>query len=1010
MEFQIVNDSKQAEQGIDALAQSLSRLKTAISGGTSSLNKTASGIRNLSNALKSINAGDMSQKLGRITTSLRSLSELSAVKIPSNINTQLTKLGVAINSIKWTDGEKLTALADGLRPLSSLSTSKLTSFINQLSKLPSVAEALDKVNINKFSAQMAQLATAMKPFASEMQQVANGFAAFPSRIQKLVTSTNNYNGAAETAEKKTNRWAVALSALKLTSIVYVINRLAKGVASVVYDASEWEGVMYRFGRAFGDSAEDAYREVEKISSLMSIDKQTFMQYSSIFGNMLQGYGVSQVDASKMAMNYTEMAYDIWAGYNDMYTSFEDAATAVRSAISGEVEPIRRAGFTIVDSQLKITAANYGIAYSSQSASEELKSYLRYLTLYEQMKSQNLIGTYANELNTAEGLLRALRQQVISLANELGSLLLPIFAKIIPYIQGFVAVIREAVASLAALFGVTIQKLDFSGAFGAGANATEEMADNLSSAAGSAKKLKQYTMGFDELNIINPNSGSGSGSGASGGSYDGMFDIEKLWDDAVYQSVQNQVEALKEKCKELLKVVLAIGAGIAAWKIVSALPGSTLKEKLGAFLAIAGAVETIVNFTDAWVNGLNTANLVGMFSGIASTVAGLALVFGGFGAAMGAVFGGIILIVSGLWDTIRNGGEMSTQAFVAIEAGIVAVGIALAALVSPWTLIVAGIVAVSVAVYKYWDEISAFLKTTGADIKAGFSAVGTAFHDTVLEPITTNATEICNALSLSFSTAKEDVINAWNAVTEWFSNFKSNVIQIVADLATKIIMSFRSAKEGVISAWNAVVLWFTDTVINPLSNAFSLCKDTIVGYAQTLWNTITGIFAGVGEWFDTNVVGVVKTAIKTLVNAAISLFESMLNGIIGAINRVIRKANSLVEALGFDPIREINEVHITRLMADGGMVNEGELFIAREAGAEMVGAIGNRTAVANNDQIVEAVSSGVYAAVSVAISENSNNNSQPVIVYLDGQQIYNSVQKTKSERGRSLMGAQLGYSW
>lgn len=50
-----------------------------------------------------------------------------------------------------------------------------------------------------------------------------------------------------------------------------------------------------------------------------------------------------------------------------------------------------------------------------------------------------------------------------------------------------------------------------------------------------------------------------------------------------------------------------------------------------------------------------------------------------------------------------------------------------------------------------------------------------------------------------------------------------------------------------------------------------------------------------------------------------------------------------------------------LNAEGGFVDQGQLFVAREAGPEMVGTIGNRTAVANNDQIVAAVSVGVERA-------------------------------------------------
>ena len=57
-------------------------------------------------------------------------------------------------------------------------------------------------------------------------------------------------------------------------------------------------------------------------------------------------------------------------------------------------------------------------------------------------------------------------------------------------------------------------------------------------------------------------------------------------------------------------------------------------------------------------------------------------------------------------------------------------------------------------------------------------------------------------------------------------------------------------------------------------------------------------------------------------------------------------------------------------ADGGFVDEGQMFLAREAGPEMVGRIGNKTAVANNDQIVSAISIGVERAMSRA-KTNSN---------------------------------------
>ena len=98
------------------------------------------------------------------------------------------------------------------------------------------------------------------------------------------------------------------------------------------------------------------------------------------------------------------------------------------------------------------------------------------------------------------------------------------------------------------------------------------------------------------------------------------------------------------------------------------------------------------------------------------------------------------------------------------------------------------------------------------------------------------------------------------------------------------------------------------------------------------------------------------------------------------------------------------------LAEGGFPSVGQMFIAREAGPELVGRIGNRAAVVNNDQIVEGVADGVYRAVVAAMSASNGSSAQAVNVYLDGKQIYSSIKRTEAERGVSLMGNQLGYAY
>ena len=98
-------------------------------------------------------------------------------------------------------------------------------------------------------------------------------------------------------------------------------------------------------------------------------------------------------------------------------------------------------------------------------------------------------------------------------------------------------------------------------------------------------------------------------------------------------------------------------------------------------------------------------------------------------------------------------------------------------------------------------------------------------------------------------------------------------------------------------------------------------------------------------------------------------------------------------------------------AKGGFPDMGEMFIAREAGPELVGKIGNRTTVANNDQIVEAVSRGVYEAVAAAMGGFSGGQPEQAInIYLDGKQITATVEKHQHQRGAALMTGGMAYGY
>lgn len=673
LEFQIVNDSTQAVAGLQNLINTLNRLKTATNGGATGLSKTAQGIRELSNSLKGLNSGDASQKITRLANALTALSQVGNVKISSSIANQLTAINTALNNLKWTDGDKLTALANGLRPLSELGKANMTTFINQLSKLPKVIEDLEAADIDKFTRQMKDLAAAMKPFADEMQKVSNGFSAFPSKIQKVITSSEKYNSAMSGATARTNTFGTALRGLKFVSLAVIFRKVSQFLGSATNRASEYLEDMNLFAVSMGEYAEEAYKYAQKVSEVMGIDPAAWMRNQGVFNTIITGFGVASDKAALMSKNLTQLGYDISSFYN---ISFAESMQKVQSGIAGELEPLRRIGYDLSVARLQQEAYNLGINKSVSAMTQAEKAQLRYYTMMTQVTQVQ--GDMARTLEQPTNMIRVLKAQLEQAARAIGDLFIPALTKILPIAIAVANALREIIAAVAALFGVELQTPDWSNAFEGASVGSGEIADNMDDAADSAKKLKQYTAGFDELNVFSPNDSSGSGFGIGLG---GDLGIDLPEYDFLKGAVTDQIDKWQKKLKpfvdwikehldDILATVIAIGAGILAWKIakgflealriLKSLRPKNLKFSidfpvLGLSMFLADMKEFERYLRDFMDNGATFQNVAGMISEFAGMIGDAFIILGNvkLGAAL-KVVQGIGEVVVAIKDIADNG--------------------------------------------------------------------------------------------------------------------------------------------------------------------------------------------------------------------------------------------------------------------------------------------------------------------------------------------------------------------
>lgn len=1088
LEFQIVNDSTQAVAGLQNLINTLNRLKTATNGGATGLSKTAQGIRELSNSLKGLNSGDASQKITRLTNALTALSQVGNVKISSSIANQLTAINTALAGLKWTDGDKLTSLANGLRPLSELGKANMTTFINQLSKLPKVIEDLEAADIDKFTQQMTALAAAMKPFADEMQKVSNGFSAFPSKIQKLITSTEKYNASARKATSTTGKFTSGLKALNVAAVAITFRKIGHFIAQAVTESNKYQEDLNLFTVALGQYADEAKEYAEYVSDIMGIDPAQWLRNQGIFNTLLTGFGDTAERAQLMSQNLTQLGYDLSSYAN---IPIEEAMLKLQSGISGELEPLRRLGYDLSQAKLQQTALNLGIKESVANMTQAEKAELRYYAIMTQVTTAQ--GDMARTLEAPANQLRILQAQLTQAARAIGNIFIPALNAILPYAIAVVQVIREIANALANLAGFKLTEVDYSGVNSAAVGAGS-LADNLDDAAGAAKKLKQYTAGFDELNVFAPNTGSGSGAGAGGA---GGFDFDLPTYDFLGDAVQTRIGEIKKMIEDTLAEITTIVSGFML-AVGAILVVTGVNIPLGVGLMAAGAVGLAATV------GLNWT---AMSSELASTLALITGVVGGFLLALGAIMAfsganlplGIALMALGGASLVtaavinwHNSDRHLTDALTTLTGVLAGASLAVGAMLAftgvatglGIALMAVGAVTLVSAAALNWnsipDALASPLSRVGLLVSGATLALGAILAFSGCMPLgialmAIGATSLVSVMALNWNGLSDEIQNVIAIITTVVSVAFLAIGAALAFSGANIPLGLALLAAGAVTMGTAIMPNWNDlsdnvqqkismitTVVGgallavgailalsgvalPLglglmaAGALSLGAvatlnwDFVVNSIKKVVSVITGILsgalivlgvllclsgAGVGLGLAVLAAGLsLSYAAWTLDDNPITRFvRQMANSIIGLVNGVIDAINDMfhiqfnglsVMGITLIPAFDIRLVDIPHIpfFEDGGFPNEGQLFIAREAGAEMVGAMGRRTAVANNDQIVEGISAGVSVAndgVIAAIYALLNVvEEKDMSVVIGDNEIGHSYDRYKEKRGRQV---------
>ena len=602
LSVEISAESSGAELNIDKLATAISNLRTKgnVTKVVNSLDKLSASI----SALKQASVG--LSGLDNITNFLNGIGNANfsgSVKSINSVVNAIKKIPAAVSGLNGVDfysmSGSITELTNAMTPLSILDASGLKaigSAVNAIGKIPDLSEKLKAADLDAFSDSCNKISTALTPLASQLDKVGNAFAKLPPQLSKVVTQANRVTAANERQRKSYLSLSNQLNGFmrnmaKLVSLKAIAEYLGNAVAKFndFYEATDL------FHNAMGNLSGEADTLISKMQGLLGVDPTKAMTYMATIQSLGTSFGLTSDKAYILSKNLTQLAYDEGSYWNK---NVAETFTAMSSAISGEIEPIRRLGVDLSQARLQQELLALGFNKQVSSLSQADKAVLRYIAIMKQ--TANVQGNLAQTIQSPANQIKILKAQLDMLAKSVGSLLYPAMKSILPPLIAAVQLIREFVEWVAKLMGVKVVFTDFTKSADSVGGIGDAMDNTTDSTKKAAKALKDYTMGFDELNIIDPTQGSsGSGSGASAGNILGDVDLSGY--DMFKNYVGNAVDEIKAKLEKLAPLIAGISAGFATWAI-----GNALLEALNKIKGDGSLIEGILKLWKSPIMGAAVA--------------------------------------------------------------------------------------------------------------------------------------------------------------------------------------------------------------------------------------------------------------------------------------------------------------------------------------------------------------------------------------------------------------------
>lgn len=799
-----------------------------------------------------------------------------------------------------------------------------------------------------------------------------------------------------------------------------------------------------------------------VTSLTGIDTASIMALGQLANSLSSVASIANIDWSAIGTGVTSLVMSLAQISESSIRKLErlgDALSRISkikglSAISGKIKEIGAVkglsatakGIRRVGNESKRATGKLGGFFESlkrialyrfvrfvlKEMSDAMKEGIGNLYQYDKA----LGGDFAKSMDS-------LATSFLYLKNSLGAMVAPIITSLAPALSSILDIIAEIANGIGYLFAA----LSGATAFKKAIRVQTEYAEAIDDTTEANERLKKSLLGIDEINALQAPTQTGGGTTAPSplimfedvpiGEQLSLGDFFEVFKKAWEKDGEKTIKSIKRAFESLKKLFKSIGKSFS--KVWS---NGTGEETLGTILSISSNVSEMwaniaEQFRKAWEEGDTGTQIIQAVWDILNSVlevvdriteatAEWALTLD-FSPLLQSVLNlleqikpiidALGIVISYLWENI-----VLPIVSWALESAIPDVINALAGLLEflrgvftgDWESAWQGIVDFATSIWELlWvDTLYPIIMW---------------FYEEVLVPLGDFFAELWEDIKELGIEAWEGIKSVWETVSTWFDE---NVIQPVCNFFKGLWESvsgfFVDLWEDIKEIWDSAPTWFDENVIQPVVGFFTGLWEDVSGIFVDLWEDIKGVWETVATWFDEHVIQPIVgffedmwEGMKSVINGILAGVEAVVNGFVTAINWIVDGLNEISfdvpdwvpgiggKTFGFN-IKHISEVSLPRL-EKGGLVNAGQLFIANEAGPELVGQYGNKSAVMNNEQIVRSVSDGVYAANAeqTALIREQNNLLREMVGLLasgenGGTDLLSAVQRMNRRAGKTLI--------